>query len=562
LLSTDTVTGRLSDRSIPSWAAALAVLVGVGLLYAINAGGRLPDHDELYHILAARGVLATGEPRIDEGVYNRVLLHTWLVARSFALLGEGLAAARLPSLVPMAGLATLLFVWLDKVADRRAAWLGTLLFAVSPFAVDLALYVRFYALQGLAFFVGAILLYAVVTGTGPPGRRVVTALAAGAALLLACYLQPTSLLGLAGLGIWAFGSLLLPWLATSRLPSAHKLTLLATLAALGAAALLLLSTSGRLGTLWEEFRSTPLFNQASKDQFWYYHAWYSLFYPTLWPVTALLSLVAVVGRPRPAGFALVVFAVAFLLNSIAAAKGLRYIWYAQPFLFVLWGIGLAELWPRLARSLRGLVDGLGHVLSGWLPRSREVARLLATGAVLFLVLANPAWLRSVSLLASFTIPPELPDTLWPMARPALAPWVDRVDVVVTTNELALLYYFDRPKAVVSMSPSKLLEIEGPSRPEFSRDPRTGRPVIATREALARLMACYPIGLLVGDARHWAKPTSMGRGSDELVLERMRRLDLPPRSEVFAYAWERPVAVPRPADCIELDALGLGRAGPS
>ena len=38
----------------------------------------------------------------------------------------------------MAALVPLLFVWLHRVADARAAWIGTLLFALSPFAVEIA----------------------------------------------------------------------------------------------------------------------------------------------------------------------------------------------------------------------------------------------------------------------------------------------------------------------------------------------------------------------------------------------------------------------------------------
>lgn len=560
MLSTDTVTGRLRGGALPSWAAPLAVLVGAALLYAVNAGGRLPDHDELYHILAARGLLATGEPRIDEGIYRRGMLLTWLVARSMALFGDSLAAARLPALLPMAGLAAWLFVWLRKVAGERAAWLATLLFATSPFAVDLALYVRFYALQGLAFFAGTTLLYGAVTGAGGPWRRGFLALAAAAALLLALDLQPTTVLGLVGLGLWALGALLVPWLATAPAPRPRKLALVAALVALAVAGLLGLWASDLLALFWEQFRTAPLFNEENTGRLWYYHAWYVLFYPLLWPATALLGLVAVAHRPRPAGLALTVFATAFVLNSIAAQKALRYLWYAQPFLFVIWGIGLAALWPRLGALLRESVARLGGILPSWPWRPEPAARLLMVGALLFLVLANPAWLRSVSLLANFTVPPELPDTVWLAARPALAPWVERVDVVVTTNELALLYYFDRPKALVSLSPTKLTELGDPSRPEFSRDPRTGRPTIASAAALERLMACYPLGLIVGDARQWSDPATMAPGGAELIRARARRLELPPGSEVFAYLWQRPPTAPRPPDCAELDALGLGRPG--
>ena len=72
------------------WRAPLLLALAAGLLYCINLG-HLPHPDELYHILAAQGMVVTGEPRIAEGLYTRTWLFTWLVARCFSLFGESLA---------------------------------------------------------------------------------------------------------------------------------------------------------------------------------------------------------------------------------------------------------------------------------------------------------------------------------------------------------------------------------------------------------------------------------------------------------------------------------------
>jgi Dolichyl-phosphate-mannose-protein mannosyltransferase len=142
------LTTSLDRSGVDSAAGRLTPLVlfaAAALLYAVNLD-RLPHPDEYYHILAARGLVETGEPRIAEGLYNRVFLHTWLVSKSFALFGESFAAARLPSVLAMAGLVALLFAWLRREAGSPAAWIGAGLFAVSPFAVDIAQFCRFYAL--------------------------------------------------------------------------------------------------------------------------------------------------------------------------------------------------------------------------------------------------------------------------------------------------------------------------------------------------------------------------------------------------------------------------------
>jgi hypothetical protein len=526
-----------------AWLTPLALFIAAGLLYSVNLG-RLPHPDEYYHILAAQGMVASGEPRIAEGLYTRVLLHTWLVAQSFRLFGESLAVARLPSLLAMAGLVSLLFVWLRREAGPLAAWIGTALFALSPFTVEIAQFCRFYALQSLAFFGAATLVYGAVVAPAIRRRLALLALAM-ASLLLAVYLQPTTILGSIGLGLWAAGAVGLPWLRDRAIPYRRKLLVLAAACVAGIVVLAAAAALGLLSELWLQYRSTPLFNQSSSEQFWYYHGWYDLLYPSLWPATAVLALLAVVARPAPASMALLVFAIGFLLNSFAAAKNLRYIAYAQPFLFILWGIGLAALWPRLAALVEGVRDGLGERLAS-IGGGDRLAGLLTGAAVLFLVAANPAWVRTALLLADVTVPPEQPRTNWPAARETLAPWLARADIVVTTEELGHLYFLGRYD--VRFSPSKLDELAPGEQHEFGIDYRTGRPVISTRESLERVLDCYPTGLIVGPAPHWGRPELITNELAALIAAHAQPLPLPPRSQLRAYVWERPAISPRPAIC--------------
>jgi 4-amino-4-deoxy-L-arabinose transferase-like glycosyltransferase len=533
------------------WAAPIALLLGAVLCYSVNLG-HLPHPDELHHVLAAKGLLETGEPRIAEGVYTRTLLYTWLVAQSFALFGESLSVARLPALIPMAVLVALMFVWLRRVADERAAWIGTLLFALSPFAVDIAQFSRFYALQMLSLFVAAVCAYEVVRPESPGWRRAGLALAAAVAAALAFYLQPTTILGLGGLGLWLSGAVLLPFFLDPALPRRRKLALAGALAGLVVLGLGVIAATGILDDLWSQYRWTPLFNRSTEDQFWYYHAWYSLLYPSLWPATGVLALAALAAKPRPAGFVAAVFAVGFLLNSFAAAKNLRYMAYAQPFLFALWGIGLAALWDPLGRFLRRLaVDARAALPRSW-PVGPGVARATVVAAVVFLLLANPAWLRTATLLAGVTIPPDQPPTDWPAARAALEPWLARAGVVVTTEELGALYFLGRYD--VRYSPSKLTELAPSQRHEFGIDHRTGRPVIATAASLERLIDCYDSGLVVGPAEDWGKPHKIDGNLARLIAERAEPVELPPRSRLFAYAWERPAGDALPPTCADLPTI--------
>lgn len=535
-----------------SWPAPLALVLAVALLYGINLG-QPPHPDELYHVLAARGLLATGEPQIAEGLYTRAFLHTRLMALSFGLFGESLSTARLPSLLCMAALVGLLFVFLRREAGPAAAWIGAVLFALSPFAVDLARFARFYAPQCLVFFAAAWIVYDTLGRPFAWWRWLAAALVAGALFLLALHFQPTTFLGIAGLGIWAAAYLLWPWLFGPRLALKQRRLLLLGLVLAGVAAVLLAWASGLLGPLWAKYRSTPLFNEGQAGQFWFYHVWYTLYYPALWPATGIVALLALAARPRLGTFLLAVFVIGFLLNSFAASKSLRYIAYAQPFLFGLWGIGLAALLASFTGLLAGLRARLTAVIAlppAWAGR---LSAFLVAAAAALLVLANPAWLRTATLLAGVTVPPEQPPVDWLAAKPALEPWLERAEIVVTTEELGALYYLGRHD--ILLSPSKLGELGLPPAAEIGRDFRTGRPVIGNAAKLAQVIGCYRSGLFIALAKNWGGGPLRDAEVERLLYQEGTPLELPPRSRLVAFVWEHPAAPATAAACAGLPPPG-------
>lgn len=530
---------RMTSLLERPWAAALLLGLASLLLYSINIE-HAPHHDELYHILAAKGLLETGLPAIGEdGRYWRGYPLTWLVAQSFALLGPGLAAARLPSVLFMAGLVILLFLFIRREAgSSTAAWLGAGLFAISPSAIELAQFVRFYSLQCLLFFAAAWLAYALPGRPFRPWRRLPMAAAALLLLAFAAHLQPTTLLGVAGLGLWLAGALLLPWLLDDAVPRPRKTGLLLALAAAGLLALGLAWAGGLLAALWQDYRSTSLFNRPQANQFWFYHAWYSLLYPTLWTLSGPLAILALIRWPRLAGFLIVVFATGFLLNSFAASKSMRYIAYAQPFLFALWGLGLAAL-LAMTKSLLGRACGRLAASFAPLPArsAHRLAFLLIAMSLAFLLVANPALLRSATLLAGITVPPELPPNDWEAARSVLEPLVEGVEAVVTTDELHMLYYYGRADYLLAASKFGELPIE--RRAPFGRDVRTDVAVIDDTQSLELILRCHESGLFVTQLQHW--PGGQ-RPRDELVAAApllhalAEPVGVPPRSRLVVFAW--------------------------
>ena len=196
-------------------AGDLAVLVALaalsGALLLANLGNQYLWEDEAQTALLARSVLAHGIPHGTEGAnsFSQELgvefgpdgvwrWHTWLsfylVAASFALLGESSFAARLP--FALCGVATVLATWQlarELWRDRVAAGTAAALLALSVPFLLLARQSRWYALTALLETAGLVAYLRLA-----PGRRgPVWALGASLALLFHTHFLYAGLLGAA-----------------------------------------------------------------------------------------------------------------------------------------------------------------------------------------------------------------------------------------------------------------------------------------------------------------------------------------------------------------------------
>lgn len=533
-------SGQGADKGV-GWLLGSGLCLASFLLYLINLDQPSENSDEFYHMLAARGLLSTGEPRIAEGFYWRGYLFTQLVAVSFRVLGESLVAARMPSVIATVLVVLLLFLWIRREAGPIAAVLVAGLYAISPFAVEIAQFCRFYALQTLAFLGATRLVVEVLSRPARPAFQGGRLLAAAMLTALALHLQPTTYLGLAALASWVVPVLVLRLLKRSDLSRSVRLAWLVGGALVILGGLATAVVSGKLTELWNLYREPPLFNIPMKEQFWFYYVWYLLLYPTLWTSIGILAILAIIRAPVPGGVATVVFAVSFVLSSFGGSKGLRYIAYAQPFLFVIWGLAIAAVLPALATTMCRLAERLEGVLTGFGVAARTVSRALVVAALAILLLANPFWLRTASVLADRPLGPETPDTDWRRAASVLLPLLRDAVVVVNTEELGPLFYFDRHD--ITFNPSKLAELPVESRFDFARDPRTGRPVIGSLEALESIVRCSPSGLFLAPAVHWRRPY-LATPEAVALLERLAEpVEMPAESHVFAYRWRQETPTP-------------------
>jgi hypothetical protein len=540
------------------WLGAGLLLLLAVAVRAINLD-RLPVTDELYTFLAAQGWLETGAPQIGEGIYERAQAYTLLLAGWLAAFGENWVSARTLSLVFGSALAVAVFLWTRRVAGRLAASITGVLLALAPLSVDVAQFVRFYALHALVFWLSTAGAYALATRWHPPGKRMLLALATIVGFLFALHLQVLTMFGLAGLGLWLVLTVGVPWLrAQDTRRRQLALTAAAGLVLLAGAALVL---SGMAESLLERYRWAPLWNRAHRNEFWYYHLYFVERWPTLWSLTPLALLLGIVQRPRPAVLCMCIFVVSFVLLSFGGMKDPRYLYFALPFLFVLWGIALAKAFDVVYPWLVGATDRVLRRLAPYLAGRPVRAGLIAAGIVFLLASNGDAVKALLSLGGTRLIAAEgggigvSTDSRradWAAARATLTPLLDTASIVLTSRDVHFLHYLGDYD--VALNSSRLTEIRGH---DFDRDPRTGKAVIGSPEALGSVMECFPSGLIVTDAASWRLPAGIKDEVADVIEAETAEVALAPEAGLLAFRWERPIPDPAPAACAGL----LGIQGP-
>lgn len=514
------------------WSVALLLAAAVLALHAplLSAPAR---HDELYHLLAARGLLETGEPRIADGLYVRGYAYTRLAAWAMALFGDHLAAARLPALVAAALVPASLFLWLQRAGAGAGAALGAAaLLATSPFLMEISAFARFYSLQVLAVFAGAVAIERAQAEARP-----LLALPALPAFALALHLHPASVFVLAGLVPWG------AWVLWPHLSGRLRPVLLLAGVAVLLAVVLLVPVREAVVGAWRLYRTAQPFQERFADAVWFYHAWYQLYYPAFWTLTPLLVVPALRRGPGPAFFALCLFASAFVLASFAAAKGTRYLAAAQPFLFALWALGLAaaaDLLRPLAARLPERIHALPPLLA-----PRRLLPLALAGCLLL----QPFWVRSAALLAHVPLPFEVPDPDWERAAAVLRPWAERAEVVVSAVDVYALAHLGRHD--IGFEASKYGELRDQPETPLRRDPRTGRPVAGDPAVLERILGCYRSGLFVAEAAQFANSGILPPGTRAVLERHARALADLQGSGLVAYVWERRRPELPPGSCRDL-----------
>ena len=540
--------GDPKPRAAPSRRALgleLLVIAIVALAVRLVDLGFPPFIDELNHFLAAGSLLQDGTLAIGDGLpYDRGRLFTYLVAGFMGVFGEGLVIARLPAVISGVFLVCVLFAWLRRESGLAAAWTGGLLLALAPIAIYLSQWVRFYTLHALLFWVGSWGVYRLVTRADPVGRRWWIAVGTLVAFLVAFHLQITTLVGLGGVGLFVViveGSRLLAAVSDPRR------RWLAIAAACGGVLVVLVGFQAAGLIDWLLMRAAMVdawaLEHATDTRF--YHYLFVEQYGFLWVLFPVATLVALASRWRLGLLFAAVFGVAIVSHSLLAWKAERYLFYAMPALFGIWGLAAQEFVPWLWRHL---LDGTRTIRS-WIPERvvQATVTLALLSAAAFATTGLDAYTttRQIFVQGKEWSPPPYyrgehlrGHSDWEAARPLLEPISDSVQVVIGEPDLKMLHYLGELDFILYAG--HLAGVTDGGRPtlspEFSVFRKVGRPTISSPASIDLLISCYESGLIVAERHVWKWRWGVPEETAAFIREHTEPVELPDRTKLVAYRW--------------------------
>lgn len=481
--------------------------------------------DEFFHILAASSWVTDGTLSIADGSYHRARFFTYVVGVSYQLFGESVWASRLPSLVAGVVLIGAVFWWSRRVSGRLAGWLAAMFLCFAPGSINLSQMSRFYMLQALCLWLTSISVYYLVTVCRSWGSGVMTVLFGFGMAVLAASLQISSLIGLGALGLWA--AVILGWRLRRWESTAQRRGIVIVLIVLVLAVTALGVQEGRVVDLFDQYQYAPAWADADRINLAYYHRSYLESYGLFWFLFPVAFIVAIAKCWTPALFCGIVFSVVFVLHSFGGQKAERYLFYAFPFFFIVWGMALSRILPALQHQFAQVLGRLFGskqsliVVVGWFGVT------VVFGLSLHYTQASHTTRDMINPINDIRHRYLRAD--WASAVPVLRQIEGESELVVASAGPAAIYYLGRVDVCLSRT------VLG-DRAEFAQDDKVGHPVISTPSSLDRIMQESASGLIVVEEIHWRRNWGVPEQSADFILRHTESVPLPDRSGLMAFRW--------------------------
>lgn len=525
------------------------VCAGTVLMFLFAFGLRVlniehePITDELYHLLAAASWANDGTLAIADGEYRRASLFTKLIGVVYGATSGDVISIRLFCIAIGSLLVAAVFLWSARNIGLLGAIIAALLLSLMPGAIFLSQHIRFYSLHALIFFLIAAGIYALVTKPAPFLHRAVLGLALILLLLLDVHLQVTTLVGLAGICAWIvlyYHSSILDWIRKGGISSLIIFSLVF--------AFLAFAYFGRsmVGDLVGVYQSSAMWNTGDSPT--YYHDFYKQQLGAFWSLAPVAFLIAVIARPKPAIFCICIFVVALVVQSFGGMRSERFLFYAMPFFFIIWGIAGSAIFHWLKSQTRTLLTESGLVSAeGVLGKVAPVS--LIGLAAMFLLLSTPAITMSARMVSGRTAvssgPPVYWDrysTDWESASSELRRLADEVEVTLVSQALQSLYFIGDYD--YSISATALADIRS-SGSANNIDPRTGRTIFDDEDTLKTILRCNKSGIVIIHAPAWRKRTRVTNLVADVIEANMSKLEVPEKWGLLVYRWR---SSPDSPDC--------------
>ncbi len=512
-----------------TWIESLIVL-GAALCVLSIVLSPKPYVDEYYNVLAAQSLLENGTLSINGGEpYTRAWAYTYAVAACYQWFGESWASGRLPSLLAGGLLIMSVFAWLHRTTGRRAAWLGAGLLMFTPHVLTYSAMIRFYMPHMLFVWLAWVCAYAFFVGHRRWLGRLLLLLTGSACALMATHLQTTTAIAALAIAVWAtsiYIGYLIHCTPTQRRKAIIWLSVL--LAILVPAFLLGLKFTGALEHMSVKLNTTRAWTESHRHEYQYYHRFFNEYYPLIWAMFPFIAVIALATRRKPAWFCLVLFGTSFIVHSVMATKGKRYLSYAWPCLFALWAIGLDGLLIWLRAQAQAVI---AEVFSQATAKRRGVGVAIAClliGSVLFAAMVAPSYKYARKMLTGERLGPLANDD-WFLAAKTLKPIADETGFVVSSAQPQTIYHLGRLDIGLSVSQSQ-------GRDEFAVHSKMGRPVITTADSLKQVMAEHPTGLIVVIAGHLGSRSYVPPETAKYIREHTQPIELEYGTGIKAFRW--------------------------
>jgi hypothetical protein len=459
-----------------------------------------PLYDEMYHMLAAESWSTSGELRILDGEYLRAPLFTKMVALNANICGPSLECARSMSVAASVLLVFLVTAFAGTVMSPVVGFVAGLLLALNPAALMMSQFVRFYSLHALTLFSFAVILFALTAHWRQLKKWQILALTSLAAILLlfANHLHVLTQVGLLAVMLGA-ATILTPGILGSlrRMKLWIAVFVVTTVFVLLSVGVFFVDFEGRFQAL----RSAPLWAQGLEDAWFYYHHMLRGWYPVLWPMMAILSVLSIAQWPRPSIYFLVAFSFSLFILSIAAMKVDRLILFALPFLFIPMAGGITA---GLQLYIGFLKQRIEH-LSGWHAGNPLIAlsvNAIVIGSLMLFGFTQPI-ARDLPRIVSA---PESARAFrgyggvadWPAATGELRKAINDYPIVLSSSGVTAAYYLGDFSFELNSSVMR----ETDTGEEFGLDPRTGRQVISSLESIMKIVRECGATLVIVDGLHY------------------------------------------------------------